>query len=125
MESGTAETATILPRLPQSLAVQLFAGHQQNEALEICGRLRAAHFRNGLFSVLGEIPQQRGSHRLAQPVTRAAYSSGRVATSRMGGPTEVPLWIRILLGIVYSSSPVRLAFGDVIVARPSDGLARQ
>src|SRR6516164_3971672 len=26
MESGTAETATILPRLPQSLAVQLFAG---------------------------------------------------------------------------------------------------
>jgi CRP/FNR family transcriptional regulator, cyclic AMP receptor protein len=26
MESGTAETATILPRLPQSVAVQLFAG---------------------------------------------------------------------------------------------------
>jgi CRP-like cAMP-binding protein len=26
MQSGTAETATILPRLPQSLAVQLFAG---------------------------------------------------------------------------------------------------
>src|SRR5262249_21698058 len=26
MESGTAEIATILPRLPQSLAVQLFAG---------------------------------------------------------------------------------------------------
>jgi len=26
MESGTAETATILPRLPQSLALQLFAG---------------------------------------------------------------------------------------------------
>jgi hypothetical protein len=26
MESGTAETPTILTRLPQSLAVQLFAG---------------------------------------------------------------------------------------------------
>jgi hypothetical protein len=31
--------------------------------------------------VLGEIPQQRGNHRLAQPVTRAAHSSGRVANA--------------------------------------------
>jgi hypothetical protein len=42
-------------------------------------RLRAEHFRNGLFPVLGEIPQQRANHRLAQLVTRAAHSSGRVA----------------------------------------------
>ena len=38
---------------------------------------QAAHLRNGLFPVLGEIPQQRGNL-LAQPVTRAAHSSGRV-----------------------------------------------
>ena len=43
------------------------------------GCVQTAHFRNGLLSVLGEIPQQRASHRLAQPVTRAAHSSGRVA----------------------------------------------
>ena len=58
----------------------VFAGHQQSEALEICGRLRAAHLRNGLLPVLGEIPQQCANHRLAQLVTRAPQSSGRVST---------------------------------------------
>src|SRR5262249_44078967 len=59
----------------------VFAGHQQSEDLEICRRLRPAHLRNGLLPMHGEIPQQRANDRLAQPVTRAAQCSGRVACS--------------------------------------------
>jgi hypothetical protein len=33
----------------------VLARHQQREDLEICRRLRPAHFRNGLFPVLTEI----------------------------------------------------------------------
>src|SRR5262249_31073658 len=57
----------------------VLARHQQSEDLEIGGRLRPAHLRNGLFPMHGEIPQQRANYRLAQPITRAAQSSGRVA----------------------------------------------
>ena len=42
-------------------------------------RAVAAHFRDGLFPVLGEIPQQRANDCLGQLVTRAAHSSGRVS----------------------------------------------
>src|SRR5262249_8985235 len=57
----------------------VFARHQQSADLEIGGSLSPAHLRNGLFPVLGETPQQRANHRLAQPVTRTPQSSGRVA----------------------------------------------
>src|SRR5262249_35093257 len=62
----------------------VFAGHQQSEDLEISSRLRPSHFRNGLFPVLGEIPQQRANRRLAELVTRAAQSSGWVAFCGQG-----------------------------------------
>jgi hypothetical protein len=35
--------------------------------------------------VLGEIPQRRANHRLAQLITRAAQSSGRLASHRARG----------------------------------------
>src|SRR5215471_12599286 len=54
----------------------VLARHQQSEDLEICRRLRPAHLRNGLLPMHGEIPQQRANYRLAQPITRAAQSSG-------------------------------------------------
>src|SRR6516162_2233490 len=41
--------------------------------------LLSAHLRDGLFFVSGKIPQQCANHRLAQLVTRASRSSGRVA----------------------------------------------
>jgi hypothetical protein len=47
--------------------------------------LRPAHLRDGLFPVLGEIPQRRANHRLAQLITRAAQSSGRLASHRARG----------------------------------------
>jgi len=52
---------------------------QQSKDLEIGRRLRAAHFRNRLLPVLTEIAQERANDLLAQLVTRAAQSSGRVA----------------------------------------------
>jgi hypothetical protein len=72
-------------RLPRQLFERVavldlvLARHQQSEDLEVSGRLCPAHPRNGLFPVLGEIPQQRANHRLAQLVTRATQSSGWVA----------------------------------------------
>src|SRR5262249_41600590 len=57
----------------------MLARHQQSEDLEIRRRLRPAHLRNRLLPMHGEIPQQRANHRLAQLVTRATQSSGRVA----------------------------------------------
>src|SRR5262249_885105 len=69
MESGTAETATILPRLPQSLAVQLFAGatpHHLNagEALFMVGDSGDGCYRleQGLLKVV--ITSPRGDNRI-------------------------------------------------------------
>ena len=84
----TRRSPRLRARLPRPVTMELegiavlylvFAGYPQSEALEICGRLRAAHLRNGLLPVLREIPQQRANHRLAQPVTRAARPSGKVS----------------------------------------------
>src|SRR5262245_1798156 len=52
-----------------------FARDKQGETSQVHPGLLAAHLRNGLFPVLGEIPQQRANHRLAQSVTRATQSS--------------------------------------------------
>jgi CRP/FNR family transcriptional regulator len=69
MESGTAETATILPRLPQSLAVQLFAGAtphhlKAGEALFMVGGSGDGCYRleQGLLKVV--ITSPRGDNRI-------------------------------------------------------------
>ena len=69
MESGTAETATILPRLPQSLAVQLFAGAtphhlKAGEALFMVGDSGDGCYRleQGLLKVV--ITSPRGDNRI-------------------------------------------------------------
>src|SRR5262245_40492773 len=69
MESGTAETATILPRLPQSLAVQLFAGAtphhlKAGEALFMVGGAGDGCYRleQGLLKVV--ITSPRGDNRI-------------------------------------------------------------
>jgi CRP/FNR family transcriptional regulator, cyclic AMP receptor protein len=69
MESGTAETATILPRLPQSLAVQLFAGAtphhlKAGEALFMVGGSGDGCYRleQGLLKVVVTSP--RGDNRI-------------------------------------------------------------
>src|SRR6516162_386007 len=69
MESGTAETATILPRLPQSLAVQLFAGAtphhlKAGEALFMVGDPGDGCYRleQGLLKVV--ITSPRGDTRI-------------------------------------------------------------
>src|SRR5262245_3771456 len=63
------------------------------EHLQIHCRVLLAHPRDGLFTVLLEIPEQRTNYRLAQPVTRAAQSSGRVANLR---PTIFNLDVAVL-----------------------------
>ena len=98
----------------------VLTGHQQNEALEICGRMRASHLRNGLLPVLGEIPQQRGNHRLAQPITRAAYSSGRVSCPRPLGRILTTIERPILDVIKFVASGRRK-----IAPRPQRPLWRQ
>src|SRR5215475_14418364 len=84
MESGTAETATILPRLPQSLAVQLFAGAtphhlKAGEALFMVGGSGDGCYRleQGLLKVV--ITSPRGDNRLQAgrdlpPAPRAAMT---------------------------------------------------
>src|SRR5262249_47057590 len=69
MESGTVETATILPRLPQSLAVQLFAGAtphhlKAGEALFMVGGSGDGCYRleQGLLKVV--ITSPRGDNRI-------------------------------------------------------------
>src|SRR5262249_8701157 len=72
----------------------MFSGHQQSEDFEISGRLRPAHFRNSLFPVHGEIPQQRANHRLAQLVTRATKSETKKSPLPGGRQNEVGLAAR-------------------------------
>jgi hypothetical protein len=48
---------------------------------EVGGRVPTAHLRNGLLPVFTEIAQERANDLLAQLVTRATHSSGRVASS--------------------------------------------
>jgi len=52
---------------------------QEGANLQIRRRMRPTHFRNSLFPVLGEISQNRANDLLAERITRAAHSSGRVA----------------------------------------------
>src|SRR6516164_6923729 len=59
---------------------------QQSKNFQVDPRLVAAHLRNGLFPVFAEIAQERANDLLAQLVTRAPQSSGRVANP--GGSLE-------------------------------------
>ena len=86
MQSETAETATILPRLPQSLAVQLFAGAtphhlKAGEALFMVGDPGDGCYRleQGLLKVVITSPARR------QPHTRGPWSGfdrGRACSHR-------------------------------------------
>jgi CRP/FNR family transcriptional regulator, cyclic AMP receptor protein len=86
MESGTAETATILPRLPQSLAVQLFAGAtphhlKAGEALFMVGDSGNGCYRleQGLLKVV--ITSPRGDNRIL-----AVLGATGAGSAVRGGP---------------------------------------
>ena len=57
----------------------VLARNQQRQNLEVGGRLRPTHSRDSLLPMLPEVAQKRANDLLAQLVTRAAQSSGRVA----------------------------------------------
>src|SRR6516225_5720386 len=74
---------------------------QQSKNFQVDPRLVAAHLRNGLFPVFAEIAQQRANDLLAQLVTRAPQSSGRVAPLQRN-PLQRP---RTVLDSSWPQSP--------------------
>src|SRR5262245_3659903 len=57
----------------------MLARDQQRQDFVVGARLRLAHVRNSLLPMLSEVAQKRANDLLAQLVTRAAQSSGRVS----------------------------------------------
>src|SRR6516165_4662596 len=93
MQSGTAETATILPRLPQSLAVQLFAGATPH------------HLKAGeaLFKVGGP---GDGCYRLEQGLLKVVITSPRGDTRILAvlGPGSIAGELALIDGRPRSAS---------------------
>jgi len=67
------------------------ARDKQGETSQVHPGLLAAYLRDGFLPVLGEIPQQRANHGLAQLVTRATQSSGRVFVA-----DETEKWAKVV-----------------------------
>src|SRR5262245_16717794 len=114
------------------LDLMLARKHHRNH-LEVHSRILLAHPRDGLFSVLVEIPEQRANHRLAQPVTRATQASGRVQKPIYimpnGFDEQAMAWVNNMAHGNPNLHPVIVknggtaGFGTVIVNNPSKDLA--
>jgi hypothetical protein len=78
-------------RIPRKNPPKHAAFLRRSSSLRLGGVIGALSQR--AFPVLGEIPHQRANHRLTQPVTRAANSSGRVAAFQANAFDVGNLWI--------------------------------